>query len=74
MYVPWFETQLSAFHSLSWGGGVGKIGGCTVLHIEEKVAKVMELTKLAMESELFFQSKFLWSVQVTFSGQAGSSS
>lgn len=34
----------------------------------------MELTKLAMESELFFQSKFLWSVQVTFSGQAGSSS
>lgn len=38
---------------------MGKIGRCTVLHIEEKVAKVMELTKLAMESELFFQSKFL---------------
>lgn len=35
---------------------MGKIGRCTVLHIREEVAKVMELTKLAMESKLFFQS------------------
>jgi len=52
-------TQLSAFYSLFWGGRVGKIGRCTVLHIKECVAEVMELTKLAMESKLFFQSKLL---------------
>lgn len=34
----------------------------------------MELTKLATESELFFQSQLLWSVQDAVSAQAGSSS